>query len=419
MRRLSLFTVLVLAALAAPAQAATVSVQASSKKIRFTAAAAELNRLSITQEVTQAGTSVHFVDRGIGGVTDEGAVRSSRSVPACSKPAPNAVTCTVPDGWRVQAETGDLGDEVRVVATTLGVRLRGGVGNDLLAGGDGVDDVQGEEGNDTLDGGIGSDRLGGGTGDDAIHARDAVRDAISCGDGADSGEADLEDQDAGDCETLARPLAPPTVGEPAPAAAPVVEETPAPVAKAKPAPGVSVAAGVKRGRVLVKAPGGRYRPLDPAAPVPVGATLDTRAGVVTLTSASNRSGATQTADFTGGRFTVSQTRGKALTTVLTLRGKLDCSRSRQVNTGARAAAARRSTRARRLWGSGHGRFTTRGRNGQATVRGTIWSVEDRCDRTVTHVERGAVSVRDFGLHRTRLVRAGGRYVARKRAKPAR
>jgi hypothetical protein len=48
------------------------------------------------------------------------------------------------------------------------------------------------------------------------------------------------------------------------------------------------------------------------------------------------------------------------------------------------------------------------------VRGTKWLVEDSCRSTTTRVFRGVVVVRDFRRHRTILLRAGGRYVARRR-----
>jgi hypothetical protein len=82
--------------------------------------------------------------------------------------------------------------------------------------------------------------------------------------------------------------------------------------------------------------------------------------------------------------------------------------------GARAAAAatgRRPPR-RALWGrDDHGRFRTRGSNSVATVRGTAWYVEDRCDGTLTRVSKGSVSVRDLRRERTVIVNAGKSYLA--------
>ena len=48
----------------------------------------------------------------------------------------------------------------------------------------------------------------------------------------------------------------------------------------------------------------------------------------------------------------------------------------------------------------------------ATVRGTKWLTEERCDGTLTSVSRGSVSVRDTTARRTVIVRAGCSYLAR-------
>jgi hypothetical protein len=101
-------------------------------------------------------------------------------------------------------------------------------------------------------------------------------------------------------------------------------------------------------------------------------------------------------------------------TVLKLKGAdfSGCATSAAGAPTARAAGKRRARRS--LWGSGHGRFVTQGRSSAATVRGTVWSVEDRCDGTVTRVQSGLVAVRDFTRKRTRLVRKGERYFAPRR-----
>ena len=44
----------------------------------------------------------------------------------------------------------------------------------------------------------------------------------------------------------------------------------------------------------------------------------------------------------------------------------------------------------KLWGNGKGKFRTSGKYSSATVRGTIWLVEDRCEGTLTKVTRGTV-----------------------------
>ncbi len=72
----------------------------------------------------------------------------------------------------------------------------------------------------------------------------------------------------------------------------------------------------------------------------------------------------------------------------------------------RTCKARTSRVVRQLWGDGKGRFQTRGRYAAATVRGTKWRVQDRCDGTLTTVESGVVAVRDFRL-RPHGARHGG------------
>ena len=66
----------------------------------------------------------------------------------------------------------------------------------------------------------------------------------------------------------------------------------------------------------------------------------------------------------------------------------------------------------KLWGSGHGSFRTEGHAGSATVEGTIWLVEDRCNGTTFfRTRRGIVRVRDFILHKALPLPAGKSYVA--------
>ena len=73
-----------------------------------------------------------------------------------------------------------------------------------------------------------------------------------------------------------------------------------------------------------------------------------------------------------------------------------------------------ATPIRRLRGRARGRFRTVGRNSAATIRGTDWTITDRCDGTLTTVRRGTVKVRDFGLHKTVVLHAGEKYLARAR-----
>ena len=64
-----------------------------------------------------------------------------------------------------------------------------------------------------------------------------------------------------------------------------------------------------------------------------------------------------------------------------------------------------------LRGVANGRFRTTGRFSAATVRGTDWGVQDRCDGTLTVVRTGVVLVHDARLNRDVVVRGGQTYLA--------
>ena len=70
-----------------------------------------------------------------------------------------------------------------------------------------------------------------------------------------------------------------------------------------------------------------------------------------------------------------------------------------------AALAKKKPKTRQLWGSGKGAFRTTGQYSAATVRGTTWNVRDTCTTTVTKVSTGVVSVNDFTLKKTFLIKA--------------
>jgi hypothetical protein len=165
-------------------------------------------------------------------------------------------------------------------------------------------------------------------------------------------------------------------------------------ADAGPAPqrGVAVVLEPVSGDVLVHRDGvTRYRRLRAAERMPVGTTVDAQDGVVRLTVASDSRGGTWSAVFSEGKFTVSQPRrGEPVTTL-----KLTGPSLRDTCGGATASAKRKRKRVRRLWGDGKGRFRTSGHYSAATVRGTRWLTEDRCNGTLTRVVRGSVEVEDF------------------------
>jgi hypothetical protein len=65
-----------------------------------------------------------------------------------------------------------------------------------------------------------------------------------------------------------------------------------------------------------------------------------------------------------------------------------------------------------LKASAHGKFRTRGRYSAATVRGTKWTVADRCDGTLTRVITDSVAVTDFVRHKTIILHGGQSYLAK-------
>jgi hypothetical protein len=171
--------------------------------------------------------------------------------------------------------------------------------------------------------------------------------------------------------------------------------------------GKSVNVKLVSGTVKIKRPGRkRYVTLTAEAHIPVGSSIDTRHGRITITAAQGK-GRTASADFFDGLFKLTQNEGKRPITTLKLIEKLSCKGSAKP-----ASAAKKKKKKRRLWGDAKGRFRTKGSFSSATVRGTKWLVEDRCTRTLTRVKRGKVAVRDFVKHKTVIVRAGKRYTAR-------
>jgi len=66
-----------------------------------------------------------------------------------------------------------------------------------------------------------------------------------------------------------------------------------------------------------------------------------------------------------------------------------------------------------LHGSAHGKFRSKGRYAAATVRGTIWTIADRCDGTLAHAIKDTVTVNDFVRHKTIILRPGHSYLAKK------
>ena len=150
----------------------------------------------------------------------------------------------------------------------------------------------------------------------------------------------------------------------------------------------------------------------------VGSLIDARSGNVTLVMAmpAHR---TQSASVWDGSFVVTQPQSKHGLTHITLAGAsfAVCPAPPQAaHTSAASTshkAAKPSHIVRQLWSKDdHGQFQTYGHNSVATVRGTEWLTQDRCDGTLTHVLHGIVTVRPRGKHQSITVTAGHSYLAR-------
>jgi hypothetical protein len=177
-----------------------------------------------------------------------------------------------------------------------------------------------------------------------------------------------------------------------------------------PEPGVIVGVQKVAGKVLVKQPGGKFVPLTGATEIKVGSIVDTTHGTIKLIAGLG-GGKTNSANFNDGMFKIQQPRVKnAYMTLVLQGGNFGVCRGRTLS--AFSVDAKRKRQVRRLWGNGKGRFTTKGRYSSATVRGTHWLVQDRCDGTLTRVLRGVVKVKDFRTHKTVSVRAGHTYLAK-------
>lgn len=231
-------------------------------------------------------------------------------------------------------------------------------------------------------------------------------------------------------------------------------------------PALSAVAGrttileVVSGTIRVRRPGSRsYEPLPRGgALLPDGTEVDATRGRVRLTAeTAPGSGITRTAIFWDGRFIIHQARIPGAATEVRLTGALACgtgvAQGRSVAATSAAAGAGgiagtggtsplfatppglpfatpgttglpAETRAakkkrkkkpkvgRRLWGDGEGDFRTRGSRATASVRGTRWLVEDRCDATTrVRVFEGVVGVRDRVRNRRVTITDGEQYVA--------
>jgi hypothetical protein len=181
-----------------------------------------------------------------------------------------------------------------------------------------------------------------------------------------------------------------------------------------------------------------FIPLQNARQVPVGTIVDTRAGTARLASAASVKGKLYTGSFFAGLFRILQSRAeKGLTsmdlidphvrtaTFCASTGKSHVANAGSLSLGRGEAGAASAQPAKRgavkhalskkvlglLKSTDSGEFAVRGAYAAATVRGTQFTVTDRCDGTLTRVTRGVVSVTDLRTRRTVTLRAGHSFLA--------
>jgi Ca2+-binding RTX toxin-like protein len=307
--------------------------------------------------------------------------------------AARALTVTL-DGAANDGEPGERDNVQFDVENVVGGGLE-----DTLFGSAGPNLLNGRAGEDYLDGAGGAgDDLIGGSAIDVVRTRDGQRDAARCGRGKDLAIVDRADRVTGSCERQDD-----GIGN-------------------VPELGREVVVRPVRGANQFGLPAMRRTvPLQDRINLPVGTEFDSRTGAVRIVSAGRRGAGGRASAaarrrsagvFSGGRFTVRQRRSGEAATELRLTGG-DFSQCRSATVRRSAAAAQLPRRiVRRLNTRARGRHRVAGNHSAGTTRGTVFSVIDRCDGTLTRVRRGAVVVRDFRLRRTVVVRAGERYLAR-------
>lgn len=335
-------------------------------------------------DVLQGGAGDDELDGGTGADVISGeAGRDTVSYENRSSP----VTVTL-DGLPNDGEDGE-GDNV--AADVEAVR-GGSVGDDLTGNGE-SNRLDGESGEDLVDGGAGRDVLAGGNASDVMRARDGEADIVACGDDDDLAIIDRRDT-VRDCEWID------PGGDRPPVAGRSALLTP-----------VETSAGYR-----LRLPGGRrFFALAEDVRVPVGSTIDARAGEVRVETTLGRGAVRQEVIASTGMFSLRQRLGRLGQTELRLRGGF---LGRCRGSSARTAGATRQLRLRSPEPRPNRRrrrperLVVIGRYVTAAPRGTTWMMQDRCDGTLTAVETGTVTVYDRVRRRTVTIRAGATYLAR-------
>jgi hypothetical protein len=125
---------------------------------------------------------------------------------------------------------------------------------------------------------------------------------------------------------------------------------------------------------------------------------------------------TQSGTFGGAIFKITQARSGLATLRLVenaFTGAPSFAKCGRKKAGDATVAALSTKTLQLLHASASGKFSTRGKYAAATVRGTKWSIADRCDGTLTRDATGSVAVSDFVRHKTVVLHARQSYLAKK------
>jgi hypothetical protein len=166
-----------------------------------------------------------------------------------------------------------------------------------------------------------------------------------------------------------------------------------------PVHGELINVGYVSGEVFYTPEEGETFCLKGAVQLRVGATIDTRNGKIELIT----EGSIRDAFFFDGVFQVLQDQGADAETVLKLIGALEhCD-----------TASHDSPGGRQLWGDGEGEHRTQGTLGSASVRGTKWLLQDRCNGTTyARVVDGTIELTNEKTGKTITLEAGESHTIR-------
>ena len=188
--------------------------------------------------------------------------------------------------------------------------------------------------------------------------------------------------------------------------------------------------GSATGLVLIEI-NGKFVPITELSKIPNGAIINALHGTLTLNTAGiggtqhatlaakkgkkkPKKPQTQTGKFGGAVFKVTQAHSGQATLALVEGAKFNGAptyASCTTKKGKAVAAGVSSKTLQLLHASAHGKFRTKGRYSAATIRGTIWTIADRCDGTLVHAIKDTVSVDDLVRHKTITLRPGHSYLA--------